>query len=92
MSITLWTNYGPYFEVLSAPEQRAVMRYLEAFEQLYPELAGQATAGPGNDQAVYVYAPFPASEDESIQMSETMSKVGLELLEDTGVLIVLMPR
>jgi hypothetical protein len=85
-------NYGSHFEALSTLEQRAVTRYLEAFERLYTELGERAAAGPGNDRAVYVYAPFPASEDEGIAMSETMSKVGLELLEDTGVLIILMPK
>lgn len=92
MSVVIERTYGPYFDVLAAPEQRAVMRYTEAFERLYPDLAEHVTAGPGNDRAVYVYAPFPADEEQAIQMSETMSKIGLELLLDTGVLIVLMPK
>jgi len=83
---------GPYFDALAAPEQRAVMRYAEALEQLYPDLAEHVAAGPGNDRAVYVYAPFPTDEEQVIEMSETMSKIGLDLLLDTGVLIVLMPK
>ncbi len=85
-------NYGPYFDRLSAPEQRAVEKYIWAMAKHYPHLADAATAGPGNEGAVYVYVPRPSDEDEYIKIHTKMSKIGLNILMDTGVFIGLMPE
>lgn len=91
MSAKLKENYGPSFERLSLPEQRAVEKYIEAMSQIYPELAEVATAGPGYEGEVYVYVPVPADEDKDIEIHEAMAKIGTEILLDTGVSVLLMP-
>ena len=84
-------NYGPYFHLLSAPEQRAVEKYIWAMAKHYPQLAHEATAGPGNEGALYVYIPRLSDEDENIKIHKKMPKIRLNLLMDTGVFILLMP-
>jgi len=91
MSTKLRENYGPYFESLSFPEQRAVEKYVEAMSQIYPELAEAATAGPGHEDAIYVYVPLPADEDKENEIHETMAHIGTEILLDTGFAVLLMP-
>jgi hypothetical protein len=82
-------NYGPYFELLSDPEQRAVEKYIRKMARHYPRLAEQATAGPGNEGAVYVYIPRPSDEGEFLKLRWKMSKTSLDLLMDTGISILL---
>jgi hypothetical protein len=83
--------YGPYFDTLSLPAQLAVRRYLEAMKRLYPDLADQAVAGPGNEGTVYVYIPLPIDDDLNIEIHEAMAEVGAQTVVDTGIVIVLMP-
>jgi hypothetical protein len=91
MSIKVKENYGRSFELLSFPEQRAAEKFIEAMEQIYPELAAAATAGPGHEDAVYVYVPLPADEDKENEVYETMAHIGTEILLDTGFAVLLMP-
>ncbi|MBI1927538.1 hypothetical protein HYR99_25260 [Candidatus Poribacteria bacterium] len=83
-------NYGPYFDRLSAPEQRAVEKYIWAMAKHYLHLAEAATAGPGNEGAVYVYIPRPSDDDEYLKILKKISRVGHNILLDTGVSILLM--
>jgi hypothetical protein len=89
MSVKVNENYGPYFDLLSDPEQRAVEKYIRKMTKYYPHLAPKATAGPGNEGAVYVHIPCP-SDEEFIKIRWKMSKMSLDILMDTGVSILLM--
>jgi hypothetical protein len=91
MSAKIKNNYGPYFNLLSPPEQRAAEKYIRKMAKLYPRLARKATAGPGNEGTVYIYIPRPSDEDEDLKIHWKMAKVSLDVLLDTGVDIVLMP-
>jgi hypothetical protein len=84
-------HYGTYFSELSHPERRAVIRYINKLSQRYPHLAAKATAGPGNEGTVYVYAPVPAEDDQNIAIYEASADVAIDILLDTGVSIALMP-
>jgi hypothetical protein len=84
-------HYGTYFSELSHPERRAVIRYINKLSQRYPDLAAKATAGPGNEGTVYVYAPVPAEDDQNIAIYEASADVAIDILLDTGVSIALMP-
>ncbi|HEY7708481.1 MAG TPA: hypothetical protein VIG57_00435 [Candidatus Entotheonella sp.] len=84
-------HYGTYFSELSHPERRAVIRYIDKLSQRYPDLAAKATAGPGNEGTVYVYAPVPAEDDQNIAIYEASADVAIDILLDTGVSIALMP-
>jgi len=88
---TLASPPGPYFDALSLPAQLAVGRYLEAMKRLYPALADQAVAGPGNEGTVYVYIPLPLDDELNIEIHEAMAEVGAQTVVDTGIVIVLMP-
>ena len=84
-------SYGTYFSELSHPERRAAVRFIDELSQRYPDLATRASAGPGNEGAVYVYLPMPSEDERNIELHETMAEVALDILLDTGVSIVLMP-
>ena len=90
-SETLAGPYGPYFDTLSLPAQLAVGQYLDAMKGIYPNLANQAVAGPGNEGTVYVYIPLPPDDELNIEIHEAMAEVGAQTVADTGVVIVLMP-
>jgi hypothetical protein len=90
-SETLAGPYGPYFDSLSLPAQLAVRRYLEAMKRIFPDLADQAVAGPGNEGTVYVYIPLPSDDELNIEIHEAMAEVGAQIVVDTGIVIVLMP-
>ena len=77
-------QYGTYFSELSYPERRAVMRYIDALSRRYPKLAAKATAGPGNEGTVYVYAPVPTEDDQNIAIYEASADVAIGILLDTG--------
>ena len=78
-------------ELLPYPQRQAAARYIDELERRYPELAANATAGPGNEGIVYVYAPVPDEDGRNIEIHETMAEVAADLLLDTGVSIALMP-
>ena len=84
-------HYGTSFSALSYPERQAAMRYIDALSRRYPELAAKATAGPGNEGTVYVYAPVPAEDEQNIALYEASADVAIDILLDTGVSIALMP-
>ncbi len=84
-------HYGTFFCELSYPERRAAMRYIDALSRRYPDLAAKATAGPGNEGTVYVYAPVPAEDDQNIAIYEASADVAIDILLDTGISIALMP-
>jgi len=84
-------HYGTYFSDLSYPERRAAIRYIDELSRRYPDLAAKATAGPGNEGTVYVYAPVPAEDDQNIAIYEASADVAIDILLDTGVSIALMP-
>lgn len=85
-------TYGKYFDQLTLAEQKAALRFIEALEKKYPEIGEVATAGPGHDGTVYVYAPIPDDEDKDIEISEAMAKVSTQLLLDSGIYVLLMKR
>jgi hypothetical protein len=84
-------HYGTYFSALSYPERLAALRYIEALSRRYPELAAKATAGPGNDGTVYVYAQVPAEDEQNIVIYEAAADIAIAILLDTGISIALMP-
>lgn len=84
-SETTERSYGPYFCALSLPEQMAAIRFIEEMTRHYPEIGAEATAGPGNEDSVYIRAPLPVDDD-------TMAEVSIAILLDTGVSMVLMHR
>jgi hypothetical protein len=84
-------QYGTYFSELSYPERRAAIRYIEALSRRFPDLGAKATAGPGNEGTVYVYAPVSAEDDQNIAIYEAAADVAIDILLDTGVSIALMP-
>ena len=84
-------SLGTYFSELSYPERRAALRYIDALSQRYPDLAARATAGPGNEGTVYVYAPVPAEDHQNIAIYEALADVAIDILLDTNVSIVLIP-
>ncbi|MBI1745669.1 MAG: hypothetical protein HYR55_03675 [Acidobacteria bacterium] len=69
MSQRVEINFGPYFELLSAPEQRAAVKFIEELAGINPEIAARSTVGPGNDGAIYVYATLPTDEDQEQALS-----------------------
>jgi hypothetical protein len=83
-------DYGPFFDLLSIPEQRAVEKYIQRMAKIYPRLAETATAGPGNEGTVYIYIPHPSDDDEYMNIIHKASKITLDIYEDTGVDILLM--
>jgi hypothetical protein len=83
------SNYGPYFDLLSTPEQRAVEKYIRKLAKYYPDLAQEATAGPGNEGAVYVYIPRPSDDEEYMKIVHKSSKIWFDIYDDTGVDILL---
>jgi hypothetical protein len=66
-------HYGTYFSELAYPERLAAMRYIAALSRRYPDLAAKATAGPGNEGTVYVYAPVPVEDDQHIEIYEALA-------------------
>ncbi len=84
-------HYGTYFCELSYPERRAAMRYIDELSRRYPDLAAKATAGPGNEGTVYVYAPVPAEDDQNIAIYEASADVAIDFLLGTCMSIALMP-
>ena len=84
-------HYGTYFSELSYPERRAAMRYIDVLSRRYTDLAAKATAGPGNEGTVYVYAPVPVEDDQNIALYEASADIAIDILLDTGVSIALMP-
>ena len=67
------------------------MRYIDVLSRRYPDLAAKATAGPGNEGTVYVYAPVPVEDDQNIALYEASADIAIDILLDTGVSIALMP-
>ena len=84
-------RYGAHFSELSPPESRAAIRYIKALARDYPDIATQATAGPGNEGAVYIYVSLPPEENMNIEIHEAAADVALDILLDTAISIVLMP-
>ena len=91
MALELTPRYGKYFAELTLPERMAVERFIDAASKLYPERASEATAGPGNEGAVYVYIPFPEDDDQNIELHEALAEISTDTLLATGVSIVTMP-
>ncbi len=77
--------------LVSLPAQLAVERYLEALGQIAPDLATQASVGPGNEGTVYVYIPLPVDAEHNMELQEAMAEIGADLVAETGIVIVLMP-
>ena len=84
-------HYGTYFTELAYPERLAAMRYIAALSRRYPDLAAKATASPGNEGTVYVYAPVPVEDEQNIAIYEALADVAIDILLDTGISIALMP-
>ena len=89
---TLTNAWNSSRALLSLPAQLAVERYLEVLGQIAPDLAAQASVGPGNEGTVYVYVSLPSDEDHNIVLHEAMAEIGADLVAETGVVIVLMPE
>ena len=83
-------NYGAFFYELSSPERVAAVRYIDELAKRYPVTAAQATAGPGNDGEVYVYALLPEDEDREIEMRGTAARITSKIRLQTGVSILMM--
>jgi len=76
--------------VLAPEEEAAAQRFIEELRRHYPELAEGAEYGRGYEGTVYVYSRLPEDEDADIEIHETMSHVTADVLDETGVMVLLM--
>ena len=83
-------NYGAFFYELSHPERVAAIRYIDELAKHYPDTAAQATAGPGNDGEVYVYALLPEDEEREIKMRKIAARITSKIRLQMGVSILMM--
>jgi plasmid stabilization system protein ParE len=71
-------------------EQAAAQRFIEELRRRFPEVAEGAEYGRGYEGTVYVYSHLPEDEDADIEIHETMSHVTADVLDKTGVSVLLM--
>ena len=68
----------------------ALARFLRTFEQICPEPVCSPKAIHGEDNVIYVEAGY-RTEEETFLVGDRMAEVGADILEETGVLVVLAP-
>jgi hypothetical protein len=73
-----------------AQSLKALARFLGTFETLSPEPVCPPKAIRGDDNIIYVEVGYRTEED-TFRVGDRMAEVGADILEDTGVLVVLAP-
>jgi len=73
-----------------AQSLKALARFLETFETVRPEPVYAPKAIRGEDNVIYVEVGYRTEED-TVRGGDRMAEVGADILEDTGVLVVLAP-
>ena len=68
----------------------ALAKFLGAFETLSPEPVCAPKAIRGEDKVIYVEVGYRTEED-TFRVGDRMAEVGADILEETGVLVVLAP-
>ena len=68
----------------------ALARFLGTFETVSPEPVGPPKAIRGEDNVIYVEVGY-RTEEETFRVGDRMAEVGADILEETGVLVVLAP-
>jgi hypothetical protein len=73
-----------------AKSLNALARFLGTFEMLTPEPICPPKAIRGEDNVIYVEVGYRTEED-TFHIGDRMAVVGADILEETGVLVVLAP-
>jgi hypothetical protein len=73
-----------------AQSLKALARFLETFETVSPEPVCTPKAIRGEDNVIYVEVGYRTEED-TFRVGDRMAAVGADILEETGVLVVLAP-
>lgn len=73
-----------------AESLEALARFLGALETASPAPACQPKAIRGEDNVIYVEVGYHTDE-ETFGVGDHMAEVGADILEETGVLVVLAP-
>ena len=73
-----------------AKSLNALARFLATFETVSPEPICPPKAIRGEDNVIYVEAGYRTEED-TFRVGDRMAAVGADILEETGVLVVLAP-
>ena len=73
-----------------AKSLNALARFLGIFETLSPEPICQPKAIHGEDNVIYVEVGYRTEED-TLHVGDRMAEIGADILEETGVLVVLAP-
>ena len=73
-----------------AQSLKALARFLETFETVSPEPVCAPKAIRGEDNVIYVEVGYRTEED-TFRVGDRMAAVGADILEETGVLVVLAP-
>ena len=75
-----------------AQSLKALARFLETFETVSPEPVCAPKAIRGEDNVIYVEVGYRTEEDTAhFHVGDRMAAVGADILEETGVLVVLAP-
>ena len=73
-----------------AKSLEALARFLGTFETVSPEPVCPPKAIRGEDNVIYVEVGY-RTEEETFRVGDRMAEVGADILEETGVLVVLAP-
>ena len=73
-----------------AKSLNALAKFLGTFETLSPEPVCAPKAIRGEDNVIYVEVGYRTEED-TFRVGDRMAEVGADILEETGVLVVLAP-
>jgi len=79
----------PAFDFLTADGERALTRYVEALETIYPEAKGNYRVATSDEGYLIVGVPLPKDDDRLIHLFEQMAKVATSILVETDQCIVL---
>ena len=73
-----------------AKSLNALARFLGAFETLRPEPVYASKAICGEDNVLYIEVGYRTEED-TFRVGDRMAEVNADILDETGVLVVLAP-
>lgn len=68
----------------------ALAKFLGAYERISPRPVSPPKAIRGNDDVIYVEVGYKTDE-ETFLVGDHMADIGADILEETGVLVVLAP-
>ena len=73
-----------------AQSLKALTRFLETFETVSPESVCAPKAIRGEDNVIYVEVGYRTDED-TFRVGDRMAEVSADILDATGILVVLAP-